>query len=168
MSQAQQVAELDAVERAIVEVAAGIAERATKEKWADKVWSQNLLSEIGRIGHSLGFYVCGCEQYGQGEWLYDHVWLKLENGKSGRILDVPLILESEWGNRRDIDEDFQKLLLGRSQHRVMIFQQRNVERLYPELIAQAQMFAGKQSGDRYLFLGLDWADKTFKPRLFVV
>jgi hypothetical protein len=50
---------LDDVETAIIEITEQIAGRGAKENWGQKPWTQNLLSELGQLGHSLGFYVCG-------------------------------------------------------------------------------------------------------------
>jgi hypothetical protein len=79
-------------------------------------------------GHSSGGFPplsanCGngsqADCYGR---TIDLVWLPQS---SGGVVDVPLILESEWGVKsKDIREDFEKLLLGRAQHRAMVFQQR--------------------------------------------
>jgi hypothetical protein len=67
---------------------------------------------------------------------------------------VPLILESEWlASEEGIEYDFRKLLLGRAQHRVMIFQHRNVPFILDKLKKQVQTFCRTESGDRYLFLG---------------
>jgi hypothetical protein len=37
------------------------------------------------------------------------------------VVDVPLILEREWNGPEEILYDFRKLILGRAQHRVMVF-----------------------------------------------
>src|SRR5215204_4685856 len=116
---------LDNVEELVFQTATQIANQAARESWLnDKVWTQKLLSALGECGRQLGYYVCGggAEQHGgQCEWLYDLVWLKNNNGF---IVDVPLILESEWSTSyKHISEDFEKLLVGRAQHRVMVFQQ---------------------------------------------
>ena len=49
------------------------------------------------------------------------VWCKQENG---HLIKVPLVLKSEWSCiKRDIFDDFEKLLVARTQLRVMIFYQ---------------------------------------------
>jgi hypothetical protein len=46
------------------------------------------------------------------------------------VIDVPMILESEWNLKVDeVEADFSKLLLGRADRRVMVFQQRDATRV---------------------------------------
>jgi hypothetical protein len=54
-----------------------------------------------------------------------------------------------------IEHDFQKLLLGRAKHRVLIFYSGNVEDRFNQLAEHVRRFARTQAGDRYLLLGLD-------------
>jgi hypothetical protein len=157
--------EKDEIEIAIVEVAKAVAERATKEKWpGDKDWTRELFKELGRLGESKGFSVC-CSGHGEPEWLYDLVWLKREEGV---IIDVPLILESEWSGRSKIIRDFEKLLLGRARHRVMVFQHatsKGLQRILASLKMEVRKFNRTQSGDRYLFV--TWAAPNLTDELFV-
>lgn len=65
------------------------------------------------------------------EWLYDLLWYREDNDGGYFPLDFPLIVESEWENRRREDRkgdrysgikyDFQKLLLSNTGLRLMIF-----------------------------------------------
>lgn len=65
------------------------------------------------------------------EWLYDLLWYREDNDGGYFPLDFPLIVESEWENRRREDKkgdrysgikyDFQKLLLSNTGLRLMIF-----------------------------------------------
>ena len=62
------------------------------------------------------------EHYGgkfQGEWLYDLIFLEYDD--HGCLERTPLVAECEWGNKDEIDDDFQKLLVARANVRVMIF-----------------------------------------------
>jgi hypothetical protein len=145
---------------------------AATEKWpSDRIWTGDLISALGRLGQERNYYVCGKHGHkygGQDEWLYDLVWLL--QSSDGVIVDVPLILESEWGVKRseDIREDFEKLLLGRAQHRVMVFQQRSdVKRVCDRYIEKMQRFGLTQVGDRYLFVGFDYTEKVIKSKLYV-
>jgi hypothetical protein len=147
---------------------------AVQRAWTtDRTWTSELKQRIGRLGKEHGYYICanGCaEPDTQGEWLYDLVWLSI-NGQL--IVDVPLVLESEWAtDRKNILEDFGKLLLARADHRVMIFQQKNpleVGRVYDLLSEQISAFSRSQPGDRYLLAGFNWTpDKVFSHRLVIV
>lgn len=165
--------QLDNLEQSIVARVNAIPERAVRETWnSDRDWTRAVLLELAGLGHECEFYVCGhgCSEFGQGEWLYDLIWLQNEGD---HIRDVPLVLESEWSpNFRSISDDFMKLLVSRAGHRVMVFQQKTaaeVKTVVERLVSQIQNFQHTQTGDRYLFLGFDWAGaKRFNPELFVV
>jgi hypothetical protein len=160
----------DELENTVIGVAKHLAktDHEQKQKWSNTVWTEQLIFHLGNLGHDRGFYVCGggCARFdkcGQGEWLYDLVWLKLQNGYQGELVDVPMILESEWDEKIEgVEEDFYKLLVGRAQHRVMIFQQKNAEiltRISRRLKELVVKFSYTQPGDRYLLLGLSWLTK---------
>jgi hypothetical protein len=164
----------DDLENGIITEANRIAEQGAGENWSsEREWTTRLVLGLSELGHSQGFYVCGrgCRAFGQGEWLYDLLWLKLQNEKTGDIVDVPMILESEWSPRPvNIEEDFYKLLIGRAQHRVMIFQQSSAQALdkLTERFRQIiRTFSGTRDGDRYLFLGFNGADKKFTAESYV-
>ena len=55
------------------------------------------------------------------EWLYDVTWLKYEHEGERLLIEAPSVAECEWGNKGDIDDDFEKLLLARAGIRLMIF-----------------------------------------------
>lgn len=159
----------DELEQAVINCAIGVAQRAVADNSSDKTWTENLISTLAKLGQGRNYYVCGhrCHEYGgQGEWLYDLVWLE---NHDGFIVDVPLILESEWRvDSKGILEDFEKLLVGRAQHRVMIFQQKSdVKRISDRCIEQVRRFGQTRAGDRYLFLGFEYTQKVFQPEVFV-
>ncbi len=54
-----------------------------------------------------------------GEWLYDVTCLRY--GDDEYLKEVPLVVESEWGDEHEIFDDFEKLLLCRADLRLMIF-----------------------------------------------
>jgi len=95
-------------------------------------------------------YASSCDDSDSGEWLYDLTWL---NYSGKRLTDVELVLESEW-TPSGVDEDFQKLMLARSELRVMIFQKKNRESALEkigDLKQQVTKFTKSGFGDRYLF-----------------
>ncbi len=57
---------------------------------------------------------------GYGEWLYDVTCLQQEGSWHTPLQRVLLVAEVEWGGQRKILEDFSKLLLARSEIRVMV------------------------------------------------
>lgn len=89
-------------------------------------WTKAVKTELCRIGRNFdyevyaGRYVKEDEKDG-GEWLYDVTWLKYDRSGNDELTDAPLIVECEWGDYQDIEDDFEKLLLARARVRVMIF-----------------------------------------------
>ena len=108
----------------------------------------------------------GSKAQGRGEFLYDMIWLDTTDGY---LLDVPLVLESEW-KRRGASDDFQKLLVARAHRRVMVFVARKsdgTESATKSLIEEVDQCNMTRPGDRYLFAA--WADwlKKFEFTLYV-
>ena len=133
-----------------------------------------MFPDLGQLCHKPELKVCGrycADVGGHGEWLWDMVWIRLRNGDWDHMVDIPLILESEWSVipwQRDMD--FQKLLAGRARHRVMVFQNELPERIdaiVARWVEWVRNYALTQPGDRYLFIGFDHADQKFHPSLFV-
>ena len=127
-----------------------------------------------------------CPQY-FGEFLYDVVWLKYEidyNKKHlysadeftnhydrFKLIDSPLVCESEWGDFGEIKEDFEKLLLTRSKYRIMVFSiidQNQFNQYITRLTELILQYQSRQSGDRYLFCGTDEKARAFRFAQFIV
>ncbi|UTY30987.1 hypothetical protein [Treponema putidum] len=53
------------------------------------------------------------------EFLFDFCW---KEEKDGTIIDIPLVCECEWDGISHIKYDFSKLLLAKSEYKLMIFQ----------------------------------------------
>ena len=89
-------------------------------------WTKGINTTLCELGHELGYQV-GAKglDFGYGEWLYDVTWLEYSRGYQpsleNRLLDVHLVAECEWGNRPNIKDDFEKLLLARASVRLMIY-----------------------------------------------
>ncbi len=117
-----------------------------------------------------------------GEFLYDLCWLRydidygnihhIDEGNflignnaiynQAKLLDAPLLLESDWGDFSDVKEDFEKLLLARSKYKVMVFNlnqqnRQGARQLFNSYLEKFTSFITQypytQSGDRYLFCG---------------
>ena len=89
-------------------------------------WTKGINTMLCELGRELGYQV-GAKglDFGYGEWLYDVTWLEYSRGYEpslhNRLLDVHLVAECEWGNRPNIKNDFEKLLLARARLRLMIY-----------------------------------------------
>lgn len=105
------------------------------------------------------------------EWLFDVVWMSLAWKPRRQLERIYLAVESEWGNCGDILDDFEKLLVARSDVRLMIFQASNeveVRKMFDLLEREAQGFEQSQAGDCYLLAGYDLRNSTFRWREFQV
>lgn len=99
----------------------------------DGAWTQRIFEEIGRLGHTNGYYVCTKKslysEANYGEWLFDQCWLEYEEALNPNtpLLSVPLALECEWQMGVSyIKHDFEKLLVSNANLKVMIFQQKDL------------------------------------------
>jgi hypothetical protein len=153
----------DEIEREILRIATTMPEPARAGNWGSGLWTKSLLLAIGQLGKQHHCYVCGCREVEpeQGRWLFDLAWL----GEH----DMPLALESEWGDQEAVDRDFQKLVLARADHRVMIFEApgADIDRHFERFAEQIRTCRYTQSGDRYLFLAYDWDAGRFNFQVFV-
>lgn len=94
-----------------------------------------------------------------GEWLFDLIVLDCDNDNV--LSKVPLVLESEWKGRsnkelykKNIRDDFEKLLVARAEHRVIIFESDNndeKEEIIRQLRNFIEQFKDSKKDDRYLF-----------------
>ncbi len=162
--------EFDEMERDVITVLDDVAARR-EELSSDGDWTTQIKNGLMECGHRYeGFstYASSCENSDGGEWLYDVCWLKMENKHVRR---VPLILESEWDmSLKGLMDDFPKLVVGRAEHRVMIFQAKNKVKMREALREFHNEIEGNPMtlmGDRYLFACWDISKKEFIYRSHV-
>lgn len=155
----------DEIERQIIQ----ILESTISEDWqgwGEKDRTEYIKKNIGSIGQQYkeegwSVWAGGCTYREHGEWLFDMTWLQYSDKF---LLSVPLVLESEWERSiDDIMDDFQKMLLAKADHRVMIFRAKTEKKgidIIEELIKQVETFHHTEPCDRYLFAF--WCDETTK------
>jgi hypothetical protein len=113
-------------------------------------WTREIIGNLAGLARRSGLQPCahGCDH---GEFLFDLVWLT----RNGEALEgVSLVAECEWGTDQYVVADFEKLLLARADHRLLIFDGTNVhdaDRLIERLRHAIHGFAKTRPGDRYLF-----------------
>jgi hypothetical protein len=152
------LAALDTTERSVWRALTHIDEYSWRYPKTDGGWTRALKNAVGDIGRRRGYevYAAASKFERNGEWVFDLCWLKM---KGNIIIDLPLALESEW-RERDAMEDFEKLLISRARHRVMVLWSRkraSADELIGSLIRQVAKYRGSQNGDRYLFCC--WVEK---------
>lgn len=110
---------------------------------------------VGELGEKFGFAVATAHRHvgDDCEWLYDLCWCKEDEDET--LLSMPLVMESEWDKSYwGLLCDFQKLLVSRADHRVLICSQPTPEDwrgCIQFLVQQVHRYCGSQVGDRYLF-----------------
>jgi len=131
----------------------------------DGEWTKEVKTAACRIGQSLGYCTAASGVDGSavgpnphyGEWLYDVCWLKY-NDPPEHLLSAPMVLECEWPNNAfDVRDDFQKLLLAKSDLKVMIFEDKKIDCSVTEMFGQLKHyvrgFEGHRRQDAWLFIG---------------
>lgn len=142
----------DEIEADLIKILNDFLKEADKENHTGNViWTKRIKEEIGRLGHQKEYEVAaGKCDIGFSEWLFDLVWY--QEDEEGRLIRVPLIVESEWSMvYRDIKYDFEKLLVGNAERRLMICQapSERIEELFSKL--KEAIIAFKENyGDRFL------------------
>jgi hypothetical protein len=131
--------------------------------------TRQIKNQIGAIGAIMGFevYASKCVFEENSEWLYDLCWV--EETRAERVVGLPLAMESEW-NPYALSEDFQKLMVSKAEHRVMVISAKTKEafkRSVESLIDEVKSYKESQYNDRYLFLGWIEKDEFFKSKLYV-
>lgn len=164
----------DNIEKEIKKILKTMSNEPAASKWKDPKWTREIKNRICTLGEKMGFGVCasGTKKKDRWEeWLYDVTWFK-NNKKDEYIAYFPLVLECEWRDEKEISYDFEKLLLARARHRVMIFQEErkksNAQEIIEKLKEEARRFKDSQSGDRYFFAGWDYKTDRFEFDLLVL
>jgi membrane-bound inhibitor of C-type lysozyme len=156
---------LDNLEKQIIKELESFIGRV--ENWDFEVyWTKGIKETLYNIAkrNEYNYHVAasGIKSKDSGEWLYDLVWY---NWGQGFLEDVYLVVESEWlKDLADIQLDFEKLIVARSKHRLMIFQA-DTEQILKSHIEELNTIVDKckisTSGDRYLYAAYSYENKCF-------
>jgi hypothetical protein len=142
-----------------------VADSASNREWTVAV--KNIL---GRLGQDLGYQVQASVPKGdfEPEWLFDLIWYTYDSQEN--FENVQLIAEVEWlKGYLDVKYDFEKLVAGRADLRVFVFQASNpntIEDYIRRFIKNIASFKYSLKGDRYLFAGFDQKSEVFIYRAF--
>ncbi len=116
--------------------------------------TREVKNAIGRVVKEHGFKWAanGCDVADDSrEFMWDgSAW---DEDKEGWTMHHPLILESEWGSKGHVRDDFLKLPVGRAQLRVMVFQakdEREAVEISDWLETGSKKSGISEPGDRYL------------------
>jgi hypothetical protein len=100
------------------------------ERWTRSEWTKHVKDAIFKIGRKKKYVVTthGLGDRTEPQWLFDMAW-SVECGPDSAYLQrLVLIAEFEW-NRKEVDLhwDFQKLMVGRADYRLFVFDQKSKE-----------------------------------------
>lgn len=151
---------MDELEEAIKKTLIEFAENhpaVTRKEWTDGII--DVLSTLGDDSYD-------CEILGgdyESGWLFDLVWCKYDNER--KLVHVELVVECEWNQGRNhIQTDFEKLVVARAQHRLMIFEATSDSRISEHINFLNSIVDGFPSalpGDRYLYAALNSKSEEF-------
>lgn len=107
-------------------IMAAVGKLIAARETTNTAWARRIKEDLGLLGHEHEFITCTAGFKGTFErgWLYDHLWY--QEDVEGFLLDVPLVVESEWLEKfSEIKFAFKKLLATRATLRLMICQCRS-------------------------------------------
>jgi hypothetical protein len=163
----------DLVERQICDTLRGLASdlgSTSPDRVRLNAEVRRVLAELGdKIGY--GAYPSSDQPRHASEWVYDIAWLDQSNGTEGYLLDLPLACESELGSQAEASDDFERLLLCRARHRLMVYavdQRSQLPAWQSGFIRQISECKLTEFGDRYLLAGWVWSEQGFDLLLYVV
>ena len=141
----------------IFEFKSFLIEVSTYNYSGDKKWTYFLKQKIAQLGLRKGYKVAvgGFADDFEKEWLYDLVWYRED--LQGCLMNIPLIMESEWRkNYSEIKFDFEKLLLGNAEMRLMICQskEKDISNLISKFKNAIDIF-NQNKGNRFFFAVLN-------------
>lgn len=165
--------DLDLIEQTIFDRAQNIL----NENWhelMDGFWTLKLNEMLILYGRELGFrpYCSDLKQEKCNDWLWDIIWSKEERSEDGRfdwkqLNGLSMICEIEWSNHSEILTDFQKLIVGRADHKIMIvtFYSEALEQNFESIktMCEHATMRLEPQNSKYLLIALPYyeADKHF-------
>jgi hypothetical protein len=124
----------------------------------NREWTKAILLAIGTLGKELGYEICGLPEHFQAAWLFDLCWYSSSPAPDGKLINMPLALESEWDVKyAGIKYDFEKLLIAKSKFKVLVFQAKDqtVTDYFNEFEQGIRAYQGGSAGEIYLLACFD-------------
>ena len=133
---------------------------------SDREWTRRIKEGLCNLGKQKGFGVsaAGCAGADTGEWIFDLVWAAGQD-TPWEFWEMPLAMECEWSTRLDdIAWDFEKLLVAKAHHKLMVFQQAgetDVREAMEKLKRMVAAFKASFLTERYLLAGYAFDEHRF-------
>jgi len=159
----------DEIEMAICQRLDSLVANPTSTEWSDTEWTKQVKSTVAALGKDRSYWVycSGCSPSDGGEWLFDLCWLEYDGDI---LLSVPLIMECEW-TPSEADDDFQKLIVAKADHRVMVFAVptgKNRDEKFSSLLLHVNANKHSLGTDRYLLSCWDNENRGFDHRVYSI
>jgi hypothetical protein len=142
--------------------------------WKRSEWTKRVKEAVSKVGRARKYVITvhGLGDKTEPQWLFDMAWSVECGPKRAYLQRLVMIAEFEWNRKEeDLDWDFQKLMVGRADFRLFVFDQKrkdDVKRIMDRFIEQISMYQGTQEGDRYLLAGSSTESTTFQVKAFSV
>ena len=107
---------LDAISTALI---SGLPHELSDPVASNKPWTKAVKDGLRRMGTDRGLHVCCHGSPDQGEWLLDVVWMYPD------AWHILLAVESEWGEWKEVEADFGKLMSIKAQRKLLLFSTKN-------------------------------------------
>jgi hypothetical protein len=138
----ESIPRLDEVSREIV---AGLPPQLKDPFSLNITWTVAINKQLHDMGKKREFMVCCHGSRDQGEWLLDVVWMKADQHR------IVLGVESEWGARAEVEDDFDKLISIKSPRKLLLFSTSTdrgeaevIKRLESNMLAYPYHFEGEE------------------------
>ena len=137
---------------------------------SNPVWTNAIATKLCEIGRGFNFQVrATAEEANRPEWLYDVIWLE---GDDGRLVAAPFVAECEWKEPKQINYDFDKLLLARASVRLMIYDgnfKPGSREIAEELARRIREFTESRAEDAWLLAAWErCGEQAWRFRYFTV
>jgi hypothetical protein len=133
-------------------------------------WTSMLTGALSTLAAHYDCRPCAKKCRDHGEWLFDLTWQRLQDEAGETYLcETPLVFECEWDRlgreKREIDYDFNKLLVARASLKVIVFEPMpnsdEKNQTIGRLQKRIEKFSARDAGTRYLFAAWNGPDIRF-------
>ncbi len=158
---------LDNIENEISKVLNNLAQSIQREGGtSNRVWTMRLKENLCTLGKQKGYRIAAdhCKGSDTAEWIYGLVWAAVQD-RPWQLWEIPLAMQCEWSTHPDdIVWPFEKLLVAKANHKLMVFQQpveSDVCKVEEQLKSMVRAFKTSFQGERYLLAGLAFDQYKF-------
>lgn len=133
---------------------------------SSRQWTKRIKEGLSILGKQNGYRIAAshCSGADTVEWMYDLVWASVQDDP-WQLREIPLAMQCEWSTHPDdIVWPFEKLLVVKSGHKLMVFQQaaeNDVRHVMEQLRSMAKAFKTTFQGERYLLAGYAFEERRF-------